>query len=385
MIASNRTSALLFTFAFLCVDSKQLIAQTQTATDKSGTAKPAAAEPDPRVGKTVIVTKAGAELRTPESTVWKAYLGDTYKVSLTNGKWLWIAERGGWLWEEHVLMFDTAVETLSKKVVAEPTAENFHTLGIALAAHGEYEKAITRFTQSLEKDADDPGVLNNRGQAKYNMGQYDAAISDFDAVLKADAKHFVAMNNRALCHIARQDFKAALADVNAAIKLNKEYPEALNNRGIIHARQQDFKAAVKDYTAALKIDENYTDAYGNRAFAYRKLAQYEEALKDLRTAIKKSPFNYEPVNDLAWVMATTEDESVRDAGEAVKLATKACAMTEYRNWNTMDTLAAAYAASGDFKSAVQWVSTAIENAPEEDRPQLKTHLALFEAEKPIVR
>lgn len=358
-------------------------AQEEDAGDESPAVTKA--ERDPRVGQKVIVVKAGAELRTPAATVWKAYLGDTYTVALTNGKWLWIEERRGWLWEDHVLPFDEAVTTLSKTVVDEPTAENFHTLGIALAAHGQFDRAIENFSRSLQEKEGDAGVLNNRGQAKYNSGQMDAAIQDFTAAAKADAKHFVALNNRSLCYIAKDDLKAALKDVNAAIRLNRKYPEALNNRGIIHSRMGDFKSAVKDFTAALEVDENYVDVYESRAFAYRSLGQYSKALEDLRTAIAKRPLSFEPVNDLAWVMATTDDSKVANAEEAIKLATKACQMTQYSDWNTLDTLAAAYAAGGDFKSAIQWVSTALEKAPEENRAELRAHLALFEKETRLIR
>ena len=64
---------------------------------------------DPRIGQKVMVTNAGAELRTPVATVWKGYVGEVFTVSLTNGEWLWIHEKGGWLWEKQCIPFDSAI------------------------------------------------------------------------------------------------------------------------------------------------------------------------------------------------------------------------------------------------------------------------------------
>ena len=55
---------------------------------------------DPRVGQKFIVTTAGAELKTPQAIVWRAYLGEVFTISLVNNEWLWIQEKGGWMWEK---------------------------------------------------------------------------------------------------------------------------------------------------------------------------------------------------------------------------------------------------------------------------------------------
>ena len=114
---------------------------------------------DARIGKKVIVTVAGAPLRTPEAIVWKAYLGEIFTVSLTNGEWLWIEEKGGWLWEKETTGFDNAVKEFSKRVQTEPTAENLHLRGIAFLAHQQFDKAIADFSESLKKKPESKGPV----------------------------------------------------------------------------------------------------------------------------------------------------------------------------------------------------------------------------------
>jgi hypothetical protein len=60
----------------------------------------------------------------------------------------------------------------------------------------------------------------------------------------------------------------------------------------------------------------------------------------------------EAINNLAWLLAASSDPSVRNGPEAVKLAERACRLTQGRAIVPLGTLAAAYAEAGRFKDAV---------------------------------
>ncbi len=338
---------------------------------------------DPRVNTKVLITKAGAELRTPQATVWRAYLGEVFTVTLTNGEWLWINEKGGWLWEKETVPFDTAIDDLSRKVAATPTAENYHLRGVAFLAHQQYDRAIGDFTESLRREQRNPGALNNRGQCYYLKKNFPQAIQDYSMALKLDPRHFLARNNRAIAYIATQDYTNAMADLQAAIQQVPEYPEALNNRGVVNQKLGRLDDAVRDFTAALKVDPKYTDALGNRAYTYKLKQDYRSAITDLEQAIALRPNTYEALNDLAWLLATNKSDSVRNPSRALELATKACQISEYKEWNALDTLAAALAENKKFDDAKQWLATAIEQAPAEEKPRLQKHLELVMAGQPI--
>ncbi len=343
------------------------------------------AQTDPHVGERVIVIEDRAPLRTPKGIVWKAYRGEVFTISIVNGEWLWIASNGGWLWDQQVVLFDAAIQLLTDRLAKEPDAENYDLRGIGYTAHDQFDKAVADFTESLKLKPEVPGVLNNRGRALYLKGDYAAATQDFDAAIRVNPLHFVAMLNRANCFVANDKLDPALNDLNAAIKLNPEFPEALNNRGVIYSKKADYENAIRDFSAAIKIDRNYIDAYGNRAAAYREISKFTEAISDLKIAQEKDPANYKSFNDLAWVYATAPEPSVRQPKEAVTIATKACEMTQYEDWNALDTLAAAYAADSNFKLAQQWILTAIEKAPEAEKERLAEHQKLLMDEKLIVK
>ena len=156
---------------------------------------------DPRQNKKIIISKAGAEMKTPQAVVWRAYLGEVFTVQQTNGEWLWIKEKEGWLWEKEAVYYDTAIEDLSQRIKAMPTAENYHLRGVAFLAHENYDNAIADFSESLRKSPRNAGALNNRGQASYLKGDYKSAVTDFSGAVVMDPKNFLAYNNRALAYL----------------------------------------------------------------------------------------------------------------------------------------------------------------------------------------
>jgi tetratricopeptide (TPR) repeat protein len=344
-----------------------------------------AAEPaaDPRIGKKIIVSRAGAEMRTPDGVVWRGYLGEVFTVLLTNGEWLWINEKGGWLWEKEAVFYDTAIQELTARVKKSNSAEDYHLRGVAYLAHLEYDKAIADFSESLRTSPRNPGALNNRGQANYLKGDYRAAMVDFSAAILMDPKNFLAINNRALAYIETEEYKLALNDLQSALTLVPEYPEALNNRGIVHQKLNKLDESIADFTAALKIDPKYTDALGNRAYTWQLKKDFPRAIADLEMAMKLSPTSFEATNDLAWLLATTPEDSIRSPARALELAKKACEISGYQQWNTLDTLAAAHAENGEFDKATEWLGTAIANAPEKEKARLQSHLDLVTAKMPI--
>ena len=338
---------------------------------------------DPRQNKKIIISKAGAEMKTPQAVVWRGYLGEVFTVAQTNGEWLWIKEKGGWLWEKEAVYFDTAIEELSQRVKAAPTAENYHLRGVAFLAHENYDNAIADFSESLRKSPRNVGALNNRGQASYLKGDYKSAVSDFSGAVVMDPKNFLAFNNRALAYLETEELDLALSDLQSALKLVPEYPEALNNRGIVYQKMKKYDEAIADFTAALKIDPRYTDALGNRAYTLQLKKEYGKAIADLELAMKSNPDSYEAINDLAWLLATATEPSVRSGARSLELATQACNMTDNKQWNTLDTLAAAYAETGQWDKAREWLTTALANAPDKEKPRLQGHLDLVIGQMPI--
>jgi len=89
------------------------------------------------------------------------------------------------------------------------------------------------------------------------------------------------------------------------------------------------------------------------------------------------------LNSLAWLRATCLEPGIRDGKEAVKLAIKACELSEWKDWGIIDTLAAAYAEIGDFDQAIKYEKQVVEMIkPSTGRRKLQQRVALYERHKP---
>jgi tetratricopeptide (TPR) repeat protein len=96
--------------------------------------------------------------------------------------------------------------------------------------------------------------------------------------------------------------------------------------------------------------------------ALMKRGQAKEALGSYRMALKEDESATLVLNNLAWQLAAHPDPAIRDGKEAVRWASKAAELTKHADAAILDTLAAAYAESGDLKQAVQTATKAADFA-----------------------
>jgi WD40 repeat protein/serine/threonine protein kinase/tetratricopeptide (TPR) repeat protein len=115
-------------------------------------------------------------------------------------------------------------------------------------------------------------------------------------------------------------------------------------------------------------------------------AEYSAKIADVEAAAYFDPSNASVLNDLAWLLAVCPDSKHRDAIRAIKLATRACELTSWKNHEDVSTLAAAYSEAGDFEAAVNWQKKAAELLPENCPPELRANyqsrLEVYESHKP---
>ena len=84
----------------------------------------------------------------------------------------------------------------------------------------------------------------------------------------------------------------------------------------------------------------------------------------------------------ARLLAACPDEQIRDGADAVKAATTACELTDWKNPLFLSTLAAAHAEAGEFDQAVEWQQKAIELSAGTAEQELRERLELFRQEQP---
>lgn len=214
--------------------------------------------------------------------------------------------------------------------------------------------------------------------------EYAKAIELYDKAIALDRDDPAAFVNRAICRNKMGRSKEALADCNEAIRLNPKVPFFYVTRAFFYVSQADLDRAFNDYTAALKIDPEYIEAYLERATLYAKRKDYQQALNDFQSATKANPKHPYGYNGQAWIYATCPNAKFRRGSEAVKLATKACELSDWKDPFCLDTLGTAYAEDGNFEQAIKYQKMALANEEfaSDYVAKAKKRLSLYETKRP---
>jgi tetratricopeptide (TPR) repeat protein len=155
-----------------------------------------------------------------------------------------------------------------------------------------------------------------------------------------------------------------------------------NNRGIAFAEKGQYDRAISDFNQAIEINPRYNKAYNNRGIVYRLTGQYNEAISDFNKSIAINALDAEAYNNLAWLLATAGAQGFRNGKKAVELALDACRLSDWRNAEYLDTLAAAYARAGDFDNAVKWQEKVLESSKSFDTSEFRQRLHFYRERKP---
>ena len=181
------------------------------------------------------------------------------------------------------------------------------------------------------------------------------------------------------------DVAGAKRNVDAVLQRDPTFWPALYVRAQIYSRQGKYDLALKDCNEALRQDRSVVEAALLRANINARLGKYAEAIKEFDHLVSLHPRNVtlaRALSDRAWFRATCPNASFRNGQQAVKDAKAACSIMI---WHMIDTLAVAYAETGDFNSAVQYVAQAlaVKGILPDSTKLFQQHLALFQQHKPI--
>ena len=247
--------------------------------------------------------------------------------------------------------------------------------------------------ESLEPEGPDPSDLVNDLQTS-SEGWYYASIMNytksaevFSDLAKRHPRSLTILTSLAYPLIRLERYGEAVDVLHRAIEANPEHEKAYTMLGQSEEALGHLEEAEAATRRALELQPCASDSRLRLATILGRTDRALEQAATLKTGSETCPDSYEVLNNYAYLLSTSADEEIRNGAEAVRIATLAVEKSENSRPAILDTLAGAYAETGDFKSAVQISRRAIELAREKKMPQfivdaLKENLEQFEQDRP---
>jgi tetratricopeptide (TPR) repeat protein len=283
---------------------------------------------------------------------------------------------------------DGAITCFKKALQIKPGyAEAHNNLGNALYQKGSVDEAIVEDQAALQIWPTFAEAHYNLGSALFRKGRADEAIVQYQKALQSKPDYAEAHFSlgAALRQTGRVD--EAIAQYQEALRLQPALAEAHNDLGTALRRKGRVDEAILHYQKALEIMPANESIHVNLANALLQNGAVDQAILHFQNALRLDPADVEVQNNLAWLLATSAQPSLRNAGQAIQLARRANELTGGKNPVVLGTLAAAFAEGGQFDDARRSAQAAIAAAQASGQQQLverlNGQLRLYEAGTPF--
>jgi tetratricopeptide (TPR) repeat protein len=227
----------------------------------------------------------------------------------------------------------------------------FVNLGNVLAKQGRLDEAIHQYLQALAIAPDNPYAHNALGRALETGNKLVEAAAHYSAAIVFKPDFAEARENLGAVLTLQGNFAQAEDQFAQALKLQPASASIHYNLGNALVRQNKVRAAADQYSEAVRLQPDYFDANFNLALALTQLGQTTDAIQHYRTVLRVKPQTVPALQKLAWLLATDPDPQLRNAPEAIRLATQATQLAP-DDPSVWDAKAAALAESGQYHEAV---------------------------------
>lgn len=244
------------------------------------------------------------------------------------------------------------------------------------------------WTRALSCTKPNEVAHGNLGHFFLQNGRWDEAEAHLRRALEIKPRAEKSHNNLGMCFLARGKVAESIPHFQRAVEISPRFAQARSNLGSALLAGGRADEAIVHYLAALEGGPDMPGLAGienNVGGALLLARRPGEAITHFERAIGIEPGKAGALRNLAWVLATCPDASLRNGARAVALAERANQLTGGGDPLVLGTLAAAYAEAGRFPEAVEAAGRAMRsgNLKSDAAERLRAQMRLFQASMPF--
>lgn len=322
----------------------------------------------------------------------------------------------------HELNFDwdAAIKDYDEMIKLSPqTYSYYNNRANYFSRKRDFQKALEGYDEALRLSPNAYIPLGNRAGVFNNLREWDKAIEAYDRALKANPNYARAYSGKSTAWREKGELEKAMKEAERGVELDSASPHTFYARALVWMAMKEYDKALADFDESLRFDPHFAAGYYGRAGVYLVRKSYQKAIRDLDTAMRMSPkyaaamarraeawiacgnppraladFDEAIAADdryptayrqKAWLLATHPDDSIRNGKAAIEAARKAIELIKTPTGEYYETLAAAFAETGDFAGAVENQKKALDDSryAKDKGEEIKKRLELYEGKKPF--
>jgi protein O-mannosyl-transferase len=312
---------------------------------------------------------------TPDPSVWEVTLGTILLAAISAVFFLWHRRRPyllvGWLWYLFMLapvlvLIQKGMELRCDRYTYLPQIGVYLLLTwvvVDLSASSRHRCLIAGVVAV--------GVIaalawNARIQASY----WRNSMSLWIHALACTSDNALARYNFGITLFQNKQLDEAIEQYQKALEIHPDYPAARKNLASTLLEQGRLDEAIIQYQEVLELQPRDAEScyYLGNAFLLKR--QVRQAIEYFQKSLAIRPADADALNNLAWVLATTPDATLRNGARAVDLAERANQISHGTDPVILGAVAAAYAEAGRFPEAVETAQRAQQLAAAQNNTKL---------------